>query len=498
MTKTTVGRARGRKKTIKKKAGRERVSTASAVRAPRLGTYTEAVRYLVDGRVDLERTRLSRLKKTEFKLDRMRALARAMDNPQDELRIVHVAGTKGKGSVCEMVSGALSACGFTVGLYTSPHLVDLRERIRVGGEMITYPAFAKAMQVVARAAAKVERRHGPATYFELLTMLALQHFADQAVDVAVIECGLGGRLDATNIVKPEVTAVTGISLDHVDVLGATEVEIAREKAGVFKEGVPALTIQHPAPILQALRESAETAGTTLEVVGKDIDFSYRFESTPKYGPHTCVCLNTSRSAFEHLVVPLPGEHQALNCGLALAILDRLRALGFDTPETRVIAGLEGMRIPGRMEVVFPSPRVLVDGAHNAASIQALMKSIGLHVPYDSMVVVFGCSEDKDVDGMLRHIALGADKVIFTRARGNPRALDPYDLRSRFGEISSKMAQVEPTLPEALSTAAPAVGRDDLICVTGSFYLVGEAKKHLAHKLAQAEAHRAERRSPLSR
>ncbi|RMH25790.1 MAG: bifunctional folylpolyglutamate synthase/dihydrofolate synthase [Planctomycetota bacterium] len=480
MAKTTAAPPRGRKKTTRSRS-------ASAPRGPKIGTYTDAVRYLTEDRLDLERTRLSRLRKTAFKLDRMRALARAMDNPQDELRIVHVAGTKGKGSVCEMVTGALSACGFTVGLYTSPHLVDLRERIRVGGEMITYPAFAKAMQAVAKAAAKVERRHGPATFFELLTMAAFRHFAHQAVDIAVIECGLGGRLDATNIVRPEVTAVTGISLDHTGVLGATEADIAREKAGIFKKGVPALTFQQPAPILQAMREVAEAAGTTLEVVGKDVDFSSRFESTPKYGPHTCVCLNTPRSAFEHLVVPLPGEHQALNCGLALGILDRLRALGFDTPETKVIAGLEGLKIPGRMELALPSPRVLLDGAHNAASIQALMKTIGLHVPYDSMVVIFGCSEDKDADGMLRRLALGADKVIFTRARGNPRALDPHDLRARFGAISGKMAQVEETLPAALKTAARAVGRDDLICVTGSFYLVGEAKKHLAQRLAHASA-----------
>ncbi len=483
MGKTTLSESRTRSGAS---AGRARGgSTRGPVGStPEIANYTTAIRYLTEGRLDIERTRLTRLKKTEFKLDRIRAIARAMGDPQDALRVVHVAGTKGKGSVCEMVAGALGACGFTVGLYTSPHLMDIRERIRIGGEVITYPAFAKGMQAVAEAAAKVEKRHGHATYFELLTMLAFHHFAEQAVDVAVIECGLGGRLDATNIVKPDVTAVTGISLDHTDLLGATLPSIAKEKGGIFKKGVPAITFQQEPAILEALREAAAAAETTLEVVGKEIDFSYRFESTPKHGPHTCVCLNTPRSAFEHLVVPLPGEHQALNCGLSLAILDRLRAIGFETPEIKVIAGLEGMRIPGRMEMVFRNPRVIVDGAHNAASVQALMKSIGLHIPYDSMVVVFGCSEDKDVDGMLRHLALGADKVIFTRARGNPRALDPAELRRRFDDISGKMAQAEDTLPEALTTAARAVGREDLICVTGSFYLVGEAKKHLAQKQSQ--------------
>ena len=491
MTKSSVTRPPSRKKTTSSRSASPTAVAAAARRAsaPQIPNYTAAIKHLTEGRLDLERTRLSRLRKTEFKLDRMRSLARALGDPQDGLRIVHVAGTKGKGSVCEMVAGALGACGYTVGLYTSPHLVDIRERIRIGGEMITYPAFTRAMQACAEAAAKVARRHGKATYFELLTLLALKHFADQAVDIAVIECGMGGRLDATNIIKPDVAAVTGISLDHPDVLGATLPAIAREKAGIYKAGVPALTIQQEPGVCEAMAEVAEAAGATLEVLGRDIEFSYRFEVTPRYGPHTCVCVNTERSAFEHLVVPLPGEHQAPNCGLALAVLDRLRGIGFDTPETKVIAGLEGLQIPGRMELAHRSPRVLIDGAHNAASMQALMKSIGLHVPYDSMVVVFGCSEDKDIDGMLRHVALGADKIIFTKARGNPRAIDPHDLRQRFGEISGKMAQVEETLPAALTTASRAVGREDLICVTGSFYLVGEAKKHLAVK-AGPDARRA--------
>ncbi len=349
--------------------------------------------------------------------------------------------------------------------------------------MIPTGVFAKAMQTCADAAATIERRHGKPTYFELLTALSLKHFADQAVDVAVFECGLGGRLDATNIIHPIVTALTSVSLDHTDVLGSTIDQIAREKAGIFKKGVPAVTIKQEAGVIEAMREVAEEIGCELEVVGKEIEFSYRFESTPKFGPHTCVCLNTEHSSFDHFKVPLQGEHQAPNCGLALAILDKLRTLGFDTPENKVIIGLENTTLPGRMEMAHRDPRVMLDGAHNASSIKALIRAIGAHVPYDSMAVVFGCSEDKDVDGMLKHIALGADKVIFTRAKGNPRALDPHELAERFSELSGKMSQVEDTLPEALKTAARAVARDDLICVTGSFYLVGEAKKLLTQRVA---------------
>jgi len=486
MSKTPSTTIRSRKKSLRKRTATTGRTKPKKVSAPVIANYAAALRYLND-RMDLERSRVSRLRKVEFKLDRMKALMRALGNPQNDLRIVHVAGTKGKGSVCEMVSSCLGACGYTVGLYTSPHLVEMRERIRVGGALIPTGVFAKAMQTCADAAATIERRHGKPTYFELLTALALKHFADQAVDVAVFECGLGGRLDATNIIHPIVTAITSISFDHIDVLGDTLDQIAREKAGIFKQGVPAVTIKQEAGVVEAMRDVAERVGCELEVVGKEIEFSYRFEATPKIGPHTCVCLNTERSSFDHFNVPLKGEHQAPNCGLALAILDKLRSLGIDTPENKVIVGLEKTSLAGRMEMALHDPRVMLDGAHNASSIKALIRAIGAHVPYDSMAVVFGCSEDKDVDGMLKYIALGADKVIFTRAKGNPRALDPHDLQERFGELSGKMSQVEATLPEALTTAARAVGRDDLICVTGSFYLVGEAKKHLAQRVARSAA-----------
>ncbi|MFG0258446.1 MAG: bifunctional folylpolyglutamate synthase/dihydrofolate synthase [Phycisphaerales bacterium JB043] len=442
-------------------------------------------------RTDIERTRVRRISRDEFKLDRIKALLRALDNPQDSLRIVHVAGTKGKGSTCAMVASCLEACEYTVGLYTSPHLVDLRERITINGHMIPYNAFTDIMQRVTKAEAQIEKRHGIPTFFEMMTAIAMLWFAEQAVDLVVLECGLGGRLDATNVVNSEVTAVTSISRDHMQFLGETVEEIAREKGGIFKPGANALTIEQPEEILDALRECAQDADNQLEVLGTDIEFSYRFEASAKLGPHTCICLTSERSSFEHIDVPLPGEHQAMNCGLALAIVDKLRARGFETPESKVIAGLEKVteKLPGRMEMVRERPRVLIDGAHNPESIQALVRSIGAHIPYDSMVMIFGCAEDKDVDALLDQVALGADKVIFTRARANSRAVDPEDLQQWFSERSGKMSQWAPNFAEALDIAQRAVARDDLICVTGSFYLVGEARKHF-DLLAQREAREA--------
>jgi len=441
--------------------------------------YPTALRYLAD-RVDIERTRPRRVRPDDLKLDRMRALMRALDDPHKSLRTVHIAGTKGKGSACALVAAGLEACGYAVGLYTSPHLVDVRERIQINGSVIPHAAFTDAMRRIREAEIAIAKRHGALTYFEALTALAFLHFAEKAVDVAVVECGLGGRLDSTNIIQPEVAAVTAISLDHTQYLGDTVELIAQEKAGVFKPGAHALTYEQPPEVIAALRQTAEQNGATLEVLGHDIDFSSRFEATPRLGPHTCICLSSERSAYEHVNVPLQGEHQSLNCGLALAILDKLRERGFNTVEHKVIEGLANVRakLPGRMEMAWTSPRILIDGAHNPASITSLIRSIGAHIPYDSMVMVFGCAEDKDVRAMLTQVALGADKLIFTRARGNARAADPHDLQQMFNDISGKMSQVSPDLPAALETAARAVGRDDLICVTGSFYLVGEAKKHL--------------------
>jgi dihydrofolate synthase/folylpolyglutamate synthase len=226
---------------------------------------------------------------------------------------------------------------------------------------------------------------------------------------------------------------------------------------------------------------AAASGAELRVLGENgsgIDFSHRFEASPEIGPHIKVNLSTPRSNFEHLPVPLRGEHQAFNCGLALAILDKLKDRGFEIREREVAKGLAGTPNYGRMEVIATSPRVVVDGAHNPESVHGLMRAIGAHMKYDSMVVIFGCAADKDVPGMLAKVALGADKIIFTKATGHARGVEPRELQRRFAEVSHKMAQIAPSVKDAIVMASHAVTRDDLICVTGSFYLAGEAKKLL--------------------
>lgn len=440
--------------------------------------YGKALRF-ISSLTDYERLRIVRYTTQNFDLERMRTLLKKLGNPQDAFRSVHVAGTKGKGSTCAMIASMMQACGYKVGLYTSPHLVDIRERFMINGEMIPQSDFTrlvKSMEPI------IGRMKPTPTCFDVLTAIGFAWFAEQKVDIAVVETGLGGRLDSTNVVKPEVTAITSISKDHMAQLGSTVARIAEEKAGIFKAGIPAITVQQVPEAEVVFKRVAEQVGAPLDITGQSIEFSYRFESSRMLGPHNRVCLTTPNSKFEHLAVPLLGEHQAINCGLALSVIDRLKSRGFSISDAKAMEGLARTKIPGRMEMVSTTPRVLVDGAHNAASLDAMMRAIGQHIPYDSLVVIFGCCGDKDVAGMLERITSGADKVIFTKV-DNIRSADPNELSARYVELYGKMAQVAPTLADALAIANRAVTKEDLICITGSFYLVGEAKKHFASQPA---------------
>ena len=410
---------------------------------------------------------------SNFSLSRMNRLLAVLDNPHRKFRSVHVAGTKGKGSTATMVAEMLRGTGYKVGLYTSPHVCTLRERICVDGTMIPETTFTHVFREVAPAARSIKGVEP--TYFELLTAAAFLHFVKQKVDVAVVETGMGGRLDATNVLNPKVCAITSISHDHAGQLGNTLELIAAEKAGIIKRGVPVVSAAQAPAVKKVLREIAGQRCAPIQFVGQDVPFSCRFESGPDLGPHNRLCLTTPHSRFEHLHVPLLGEHQTRNCALALVALDALKQRGLVIDDQKAVEGLANVRMVGRMEIISDDPRILVDGAHNASSIEALMRAIGQSMPYDSMVVIFGCHKDKDVDGMLRLIQLGADKVVFTRT-GSARSVDAEDLAARYTELSGKMAQVGRTLSDAVAIASCAVSPGDIICITGSFYLVGEAKK----------------------
>jgi len=437
-------------------------------------TYEQALDYLFT-RTDYEKQQKLRYNVTTFDLERMNALLRNMGSPHKKTKSVHIAGTKGKGSTATMLARMMEANGYKVGLYTSPHVSTLHERIAINTEMITRKELLGLMNRVQPILEKMAKKNSCPTFFEIMTAMAFLHFADKKVDIAVIETGLGGRLDSTNVIIPKVVGITSISIDHQNLLGPTIEHIAREKAGIFKKGIPVVTVPQDPAAMKVLKKQAAAVKAPLTITGRDIDFSYRFESSREHGPHTRICLTTPTSKFEHLRVPLPGEHQALNCGLALAMLDALKGQGFAINDEKAIAGLTHVHMSGRMEMVCHDPRILVDAAHNAASIRALIQAIGQHVPYDSMIIIFGCNSDKDVRGMLTELQYGADKVIFTRSN-SPKAVWPPDLAEMYSEICGKMCQSTLSLAEALRVAKSAISREDLICITGSFYLVGQVKQ----------------------
>ncbi|MFZ2148983.1 MAG: folylpolyglutamate synthase/dihydrofolate synthase family protein [Sedimentisphaerales bacterium] len=467
--------ARTIKTTGKKRKKKSSSKVASVKSKKAFRSYQQAIDYLF-ARTDYEKQERLRYNVTTFNLNRMHKLLSLLGNPHKKIHTVHIGGTKGKGSTATMLARMLEANQYNVGLYTSPHLVHLHERITVNSKMIS---DSEMCDLLNRVYAPVEKmsKTDPPTFFEIMTALAFMYFLDKAVDIAVIETGLGGRLDSTNVIKPKVVGITSLSIDHQHQLGNTIDSIAKEKAGIFKRGVPAITVQQEPSAMRVLKSQAIAVKAPLSVTGSDdIDFSHRFETSREHGPHTRICLTTPTSKFEHLRVPLHGKHQAINCGLALAMLDKLKSVGYKIDNGKAAEGLHKVTLAGRMEMVWDDPRVMIDAAHNAASIQALIHAIGQNIPYDSMVVIFGCNSDKDIRGMLERLQYGADKVIFTRSN-SPRAMPPEDLAEIYTEICGKMCQTAPTLTQALQLAKNAVSKEDLICITGSFYLIGQAKVH---------------------
>jgi dihydrofolate synthase/folylpolyglutamate synthase len=463
-------RTTGKKRTKKSSSKVARVKSKKAFR-----NYGKAIEYLY-GRTDYEKQERLRYNVTTFNLKRMEKLLSLVGKPHTKIRTVHIGGTKGKGSTATMLAKMLEANGYNVGLYTSPHVVHLHERITVNSVMISEPQMRDLLNRIYAPIEKLSKTDPP-TFFEIMTALAFMHFVDMTVDIAIVETGMGGRLDSTNVITPQVVGITSLSIDHSQQLGSTIDRIAEEKAGIFKHGVPAVTVQQEPAAMQVLKSRAVAINAPLSITGSDIDFSHRFETSREDGPHTRICLTTPTSKFEHLRVPLHGKHQAINCGLALAMLDKLKSVGYQIDNQKAAEGLHNVSLAGRMEMICEDPRIMIDAAHNAASIKALIHAIGQNVPYDSMVVIFGCNNDKDVRGMLETLQYGADKAIFTRSN-SPKAVSPEELAEMYTEICGKMCQTAASLGPALQLAKSAVSKEDLICITGSFYLIGQAKMRL--------------------
>jgi dihydrofolate synthase/folylpolyglutamate synthase len=440
--------------------------------------YLEALRYLSE-RSGYDRGFVANpFEREGVGLERTAWLLRAVGSPERRYPSVHIAGTKGKGSTAACLASILDAAGYRVGLYTSPHLHTFRERIQIAGRPIDSDLFARLMAELAAAnAALVAERPdwGEATAFELATALALLAFARAEVDVAVVEVGLGGRLDATNVLLPEVAAITSISYDHTQILGDTLAEIAREKAGIIKPGRPVVSApQRPEAEAVIVRTAAERdaplllGGRDWAVKGTPARFSYR-------GPG---------GELRDLRLVLRGAHQVENAGVALAVVQLLGARGLPIPEPALRRGLAQVRWPGRLEVLRERPLVVVDGAHNVDSAERLAQAMREEFAWRRLVLILGIARDKDIPGIVRALAPLADEVVAV-ASHSPRAAAPERILAAVGEVAPGVpARAAGSVAAALDAALGRAGPEDLILVTGSLYAVAEAREALG--LAQAD------------
>ena len=383
-----------------------------------------------------------------------------MNHPQTAYPSILVGGTNGKGSICAMTTAMLTAAGYTVGLYTSPHLIDVRERFRCNGQMITKRELAACVRMVREAARE------PLTYFEFLTVLAFQYFFIKKVDVAVLEVGMGGRLDATNVVDPIVSVISNISLEHCAYLGHRLAQIAGEKAGIIKEKGICLTGSTQKVVRDVLEQTCGERHAEFYRMGHDI----RIQSDP--GRKTFSYCGLEKR-YRQLSCSLAGRHQTKNAALAIGITEILPRAGLAVDECAVRAGLENVHWEGRLEVLRKTPCVVLDGAHNPAGISALCAALKESFSYRRLLVICGVLRDKDYQGMLKQIAALADVLILTRPVVD-RALTVRDLAAAAqGYHHDVLIQEDPlqALNDALAMADP----EDLICVTGSLYLVGQIK-----------------------
>jgi dihydrofolate synthase/folylpolyglutamate synthase len=391
-------------------------------------------------------------------LKSIRTVLDKLGNPEKGMKVIHIAGTNGKGSVASMVASILSESGFRTGLYTSPHLIDARERIRINGEKISKKNFVRFFE-------KVRSKHAKLTYFEFLTTLAFLYFKEKKVDFLVLEVGLGGRLDATNVVESMVSVITNIAKEHTDVLGNTLERIAYEKAGIIKRHSLVIT-NAKGKAFEVIEEVAKKRHSKLIKVGK----------IPKK-VNSDLEKQTIIYNGKRINLPLLGDFQLENVAIALKIIEVLKASEVKIPMTSIKKGLETVEWPGRLEIFQKNPLFIFDCAHNPAGVKA-MKCFIEGLDYERMVLILGISKNKDYKGMLRKLIPLAGKIILTKAN-NPRAIEPEIMAKEIiSNDKNKDFIVIKDVKKAVGHAKSLAREKDLILVTGSIYLVGDVKASL--------------------
>lgn len=424
-------------------------------------TYHEAVDALY-GFINYELKRQDRYAPEVMTLERPQALLELMGNPQERYATLHLTGTKGKGSVGAMCASILQASGYRVGLYSSPHLQEFRERFQINKQMITEDEFA---QIVFDLKPLFDQIEG-ITWFEVVTAVAFEYFARANVDIAVIEVGLGGRLDATNVLKPLVSVITSLSFDHVHLLGNSLASIATEKAGIIKPGIPVVSAPQEPEAQEVLEHIAAERDTPLIKVGQDWPFEIQ---SPSLGGQSIKVGETTYTTR------LLGEHQAINTAVALATL---QTTNLKVSDEAIHDGLRHVNWPGRLEIVETAPLLVLDAAHNRASARCLREALHSLFGIRPLTLVFGAKGDKDITGMMEELLPVVEHLIITQAVDS-RAESPESIV----EIARQCGyagpiSIKPPVDEAIQHAKATTVETGMICVTGSLYVVGEVRTEL--------------------
>lgn len=479
--------------------------------------YHKTVRYL-ESFIDYEKIPVYPYKES-LNLERIRGFLETIGNPQDALKCIHIAGSKGKGSTCAFIAYILREAGFKTGLYTSPHLSDFRERIRIlraglpsassgqvaparynvgaGGDlsvnfegMISKSELTRLVERLKPAIEEYNKKsiYGPLSFFEVYTALAFVYFKEKKTDFAVLETGLGGRLDATNVVNPLVCAITPISYEHTDKLGSSLREIASEKAGIIKRSYQPIVISAPQEkeAMEVIRNRCRQTGAKLYELGRDVSYCKTKDNFAIKGPNT---------NYSGLRIRLLGEHQLVNASVAVGVIDALRISGVQITIDSVRRGLYNTLWPGRCEIISREPLVVLDGAQNAASAKVLRETIKQSLTYKKLILVLGICNDKDIKGICAQLCDLADEIILTQA-DNPRAasvdmiadiissqLSPPQADPPAAEAGSYQINKTKNVKEAVDLARQKANRGDLILITGSLFVVGEARQMCRPKSA---------------
>jgi dihydrofolate synthase/folylpolyglutamate synthase len=442
--------------------------------------YQESLDYLYSF-IDFSMKRNLRNAEKNFKIERMQAFMHLLGDPQFDYKVIHVAGTKGKGSVSAFCASAIQAAGFKVGLYTSPHMIEFTERIRINGEMITRDAVVSIVDKLKKVVAQIPE----VTTFELTTALGFLYFSEQHVDIAVIEVGLGGRLDATNVVDPLISVITAISYDHTQILGDTLSKIAFEKGGIIKQGKPVVISPQKQEVIKRLKAICKERSSPMTIVGKDVLFGA--ESHSLDGQTFFVWTPDEQSQVNEFVnsggnvewtplrfrIPLLGHHQVINAATAYAVLSKLKQLGIKISNAAISKGFSTTSWPGRFEIMRRQPPFVVDSAHNQDSALKLRQAIDDYFPGKPLVLLFGVSSDKDYAGILEELLPRSRQVIATQSI-HLRALDAGEICKKVLTYGTPCEAIIP-IENALQKAFEVAGDECLIVAAGSVFIAAAIK-----------------------